>query len=138
MNTSRLLIATACSLAVTGAASVAFAQTITTPTTPTAPSSTTPNPYPNQIQGSGQTQVQTPTTITVPGSTTPGSINSTTQRPVEITTPMGGTTGTAGTTGTTGTAATRATDGDTRTPADRMSGERATVRTERTPRADRN
>ena len=131
MNASRLLIATACSLAVTGAASVAFAQTTTAPTTPTTPSSTVTNQ--NQGQSTGQMQGQTPSITTAPGSTTPGNMNSTTQRPYDVTTPGAGTSGAIGTTGTTGTAATRSNDGTMRSPSDR-----ATMSTERAVRADRN
>lgn len=47
MNTSRLLIAAACSLTVIGASSVAFAQTTTSPDTSTY---NAPNQYPNQTQ----------------------------------------------------------------------------------------
>ncbi len=119
MNVSRLLIATACSMAVAGAAGVAFAQT-TTPATPATPSSTTPN--------QSQTQGQTPSTTTAPANTTPGNMNSTTPRPAEATTPS---TGTTGTPSTTGTAATRSPDGSMRTPADRATDEHGTRRTRR-------
>jgi len=128
MNVSRLLIATACSMAVAGAAGVAFAQT----TTPSTTNSSAPSQYPSQGQNSSQAQGQAPATAARDG-TAPDSMNSTNQRLSDATTPGANTTGTYGTTGATGTAATRSNDGTLRTPVDR-----ATISTERAARADRN
>lgn len=127
MNTSRLLIAAACSLSVFGASSVAFAQNTSSDRSNSEAQSQ--NPISNQGKGPASPS----------GATVPGTMNSTTQRQSDSatgndSTGRTGTTGSTDTTDTTGTRMGRSTDDDNM----RRSTDGSTMRTERLARADRN
>lgn len=121
MNTSRLLIAAACSLSVFGASSVAFAQ------------NTSSDRSNSEAQRQNQNLNQGQSADRPSGATVPGTMNSTTQRQSDSAAGNDAT-GRTGTTDTTGTRMGRSTDDDNM----RRSSDGSTMRTERLARADRN